>query len=320
MRATPVPAPRPGPQPTITAPVPAPTAASASAVPPAEPEASAPTLQPPPVAASALPAPALAAAEPASAPASAAQAQHAREGADAPGPEWPLSTQLRYTVVGHVQGPVHGDAEVEWLRQGARYQVRLRVGIGPRLAPFGQRRLVSAGRITPRGIAPERYDEETQILWRTPRGFSVRFEGGDVVLAQGQRLPSPAGVQDSASQFVHLTWLLLTGREPARTGHVITVPLALPGSLGPWRYEVVGDSSLDTALGPVRAWHLRPQAPLPPNALAAQVWLAPSYQYLPVQIRIEQGDGLWLLLTLAAPPLQEAVPADNPQPSKENPP
>jgi hypothetical protein len=113
---------------------------------------------------------------------------------------------------------------------------------------------------------------------------------------------------------------LLTGREPARPGHVITVPLALPGSVGPWRYELLGSETLDTALGPLAAWHLKPQGPLPANALAAQVWLAPSYQYLPVQIRIEQGDGLWLLLTLAAPPLQEAAPPDNPHPAKENPP
>lgn len=267
--------------------------------------ASAPADPPPAPSSSSAPEPELAASAP-------------RDGDEAPGPEWPLSTRLRYAVVGHYQGPVHGDAEVEWLRQGARYQVRLRVGIGPRLTPFGQRRLVSEGRLTPSGIAPQRYDEETQMLWRTARQASVRFDAGEARLASGQRVFVPLGVQDSASQFVHLTWLLLTGREPAREGHVIPVPLALPQGLSTWRYENRGEVLLDTALGRIAAWHLQPQRPLPPGALAAQVWLAPSYQYLPVQIRIEQGEGVWLTLTLAEPPLQEAPPADNPAPSKEN--
>jgi len=242
-----------------------------------------------------------------------------RDGDDTPSPEWPLSTQLRYAVVGHYQGPVHGDAEVEWLRQGRRYQVRLRVGIGPRLAPFGQRRLVSEGRLTPAGIAPQRYDEETQMLWRAGRRSTVRIAGGEATLADGRTVVAPAGTQDSASQFVHLTWLLLTGREPARAGHVIPLPLALPMGVGTWRYEVVGEVELDTPLGRIAAWHLRPQPPYPPGTLAAQVWLAPGYQYLPVQIRIEQGEGVWMTLTLAEPPLQEAPAPDNSNPSKENP-
>lgn len=237
-----------------------------------------------------------------------------------PGPEWPLSTQLRYAVVGHYQGPVHGDAEVEWLRQGHRYQVRLRVGIGPRLAPFGQRRLVSEGRLTASGIAPQRYDEETQMLWRAGRRSTLRIEGGELSLTDGRRATAPAGTQDSASQFVHLTWLLLTGREPAREGHVIAVPLALPQGLSTWRYENLGLVDLDTALGRIPAWHLRPQGPVPAGALAAQVWLAPSYQYLPVQIRIEHSEGVWLTLTLAEPPLQEAPAPDNSKTEKENPP
>ncbi|RVT88613.1 DUF3108 domain-containing protein [Inhella crocodyli] len=314
-RARPVPRPKP-PSPRAT-PEPAPAASQPQAPTPAPQDAAEPASAPP--ALEPAPPPAQAVASAPSEP-TRPEVQAPREGDDAPGPEWPLSTRLRYAVVGHYQGLVHGDAEVEWLRQGARYQVRLQVGIGPKLTPFGQRRLVSEGRLTPSGIAPQRYDEATQLLWRTARQSSIRWEGGEVRLPSGQRVFAPAGVQDSASQFVHLTWLLLTGREPAREGHVIPVPLALPQGVNTWRYENLGEVVLDTALGRIRAWHLRPQAPLPAGALAAQVWLAPSYQYLPVQIRIEQGDGVWLLLTLAEPPLQELAPTDNPGPSKENPP
>ncbi|MFM2341995.1 MAG: hypothetical protein RLZZ592_1648, partial [Pseudomonadota bacterium] len=43
--------------------------------------------------------------------------------ASGPAFEWPVSTRLRYTLTGWYQGEVHGEAQVEWLRSGERYQV-----------------------------------------------------------------------------------------------------------------------------------------------------------------------------------------------------
>lgn len=314
-KAKPTLAPRPAPAAGVRALVQAPEpAASAAPLSPPEPPASAaaPVIA---VVADAASAPASsvgpldAVSTPASAPAWAASSPRA---GDAPGPEWPLSTQLRYSLVGHYNGPVHGDAEVEWLRQGARYQVRLRVAVGPKYTPFLQRRLSSDGVLTAQGIQPQRYDETTQLLWRTNQSATVLLAGQQVRLGNGQTVPAPPGTQDSASQFVHLTWLLLTGREPATAGHVITLPVALPQQLSPWRYEVVGDEVVTTALGRLPAVHLRPLPPHPRGALVAEVWLAPGFQYLPAQIRIAQDDGVWVLLTLAETPLQEA-PAENPR-------
>ncbi len=244
-------------------------------------------------------------------PASSVAASTAAVGTDV-SPEWPLSTQLRYTVLGNYRGAVHGDAEVEWLRQGARYQVRLRVGIGPKAAPFGQRRLISEGLLTPQGISPRRYDEETQQLWVTGRALTIWMDADAVTLPNGRRWPAQPGVQDSASQFVHLTWLLLTGREPARAGHVIELPLALPQLVSAWRYRLEGEVPVDTPLGRIATWHVKPLPPIPMGVLSAQAWLAPSYQYLPVKIRIEQGEDVWLELTLAEAPLQEAPKPENP--------
>jgi hypothetical protein len=49
--------------------------------------------------------------------------------------EWPPSTRLSYTLTGHYRGPVHGQAQVEWLRDGTRYQVHMDVSVGPSFAP-----------------------------------------------------------------------------------------------------------------------------------------------------------------------------------------
>jgi Protein of unknown function (DUF3108) len=235
--------------------------------------------------------------------------------ADGVGPEWPLSTRLVYALHGQYQGPVHGDAEVQWLREGPRYQMHLQVRVGPKSMPFISRTLGSQGVLTPQGIRPQRYVETTRMFLGSKRVVSLELGAQSLTLANGQTLPTPAGVQDSASQFVHLTWLLQTGRVQPVAGHVIDLPLALPRSLALWRYEVVGNEPVNTPLGELTAWHLRPlSANLSANvsgALLAEVWLAPQLQWLPVRIRILQGADVWVELNLSEVPLQEAENASS---------
>ena len=95
-------------------------------------------------------APALAASAPAlaSAPASAVSASEVIGGF-----EWPASTRISYDLTGNYRGAVAGNAQVEWVRAGARYQVHLDLGIGPSFAPLITRTLTSDGDITAEGLA-----------------------------------------------------------------------------------------------------------------------------------------------------------------------
>lgn len=226
--------------------------------------------------------------------------------ADDPGPEWPLSTRLTYVLRGNYRGPVHGQAQVDWLRQGRDYQVHLDVGVGPGFAPLIARRMSSQGRLTPEGIAPQRYDEETRVLLGTPRRVGVRLQGGEVRLANGSMQPVPPGAQDAASQFVQLTWLFLTGREPLQAGRVVDFPLVLPYRQYAWQYQVVGEEMLDTPMGPLPSWHLKPTRAVSGGDLLAEVWLAPTLQFLPVRLVIRQDADTYVDLVLKSAPLQAA--------------
>ncbi len=225
---------------------------------------------------------------------------------DEPGPEWPLSTRLSYVLTGNYRGPVSGQAQVEWLRRGRDYQVHLDVGVGASFAPLITRRMSSQGQLTPEGIAPQRYDEETKVILSDARRSSVLFQGGQVQLATGAREPAPRGAQDSASQFVQLTWLYLTGREPLQAGRTVQFPLVLPRRQYAWQYEVVGEEVLHTPMGPLAAWHLRPTRAIGAGDLSAEVWLAPSLQYLPVHLIIRQDADTYIDLMLKSAPLQAA--------------
>jgi hypothetical protein len=222
------------------------------------------------------------------------------------GAEWPLSTELHYRLSGQVRGPVHGRARVQWLRQGEHYQMHLEVQVGPAIAPLVARRMSSDGLLTPHGIAPRRYDEATSGLLVAQRHQTLLFRPGQVQLADGRGEPVGEGAQDSASQFVQLSWLALTGRLALAPGAVVELPLALPRRVHPWRYEVQGEVLLDTPLGPLKTWHLQPRVAALPGAMQAEVWLAPALQQLPVRILIRHDAQQHIDLQLERAPLQAA--------------
>lgn len=221
--------------------------------------------------------------------------------------DWPPSTRLSYVLSGHFQGPVEGQARVEWLAEGARYQVHLEVSVGPPFAPLVTRRISSDGLITPDGLAPRRYDEVTEAVLRDPRRFEIHFDEREVRLPSGEIVPRPDGVQDSASQFVHLTWLFTTRPGLLQPGRSIELPLALPRRVAVWTYDVMDEQTLSTPAGEIAAVQVRPRRESRRGAeLTAEVWVAPSLQNLPVRIVIRQDANTWIDLMLARLPQQAA--------------
>jgi hypothetical protein len=221
---------------------------------------------------------------------------------------WPPSTRLSYQLTGFYQGPVEGQARVEWLRSGSRYQVHMDVTIGPAFAPLMSRRVSSEGEITAAGLSPQRFDEATKVLLRDARQLTVMLGADRVLLANGQSAPRPVGVQDGASQFVQLTWLFTTQPALLQTGRSIELPLALPRSLQIWTYDVLGAETLTTPAGVVDTVHVKPRREAKPGGdLTAEFWVAPSLQYLPVRILIRQDANTFLDLQIHRLP-QQAVP------------
>lgn len=292
--------------------VPAASAPAEPVPPPVEPVA--PPVEPTPVieVASTPPPPAavietlpVAEAAPASAAASAASAPAA------PAFEWPPSTRLTYTLKGNYRGEVHGNARVQWVRLGSRYQVHLDVTIGPSFAPLISRRMTSDGELGDKGLVPQRYDEATRLPFQQARRASLQFTPEQITLPNGSQQATLPSVQDSASQFVQLTWLFTTRPELLRAGNTVTLALALPRRVGHWTYDVLGEERLATPIGEIDTFHLRPRLGerRPGNELSAEVWFAPTLQYLPVRIRIQQNEDTFVDLMLDAAPLQAAPEA-----------
>jgi len=290
-------------------------AASASApqaVAPAEPE-----MPPEPAPAPPPPEPAPVVATAASAPTEPlviASAASAASAVDSPNTTdrfaWPGSTKVSYVLTGNYRGEIHGTAQVEWIRVGLRYQMNLDVTVGFPFAPLYRRRMTSEGQLTPLGLLPERYDEESKVAFKDARRYTLRFEPDVVVLPDGSRRERWLGMQDSVSQFPQLTYLFTRHPELLTPGNTIEMPLALaPRSVKRWVYDVLEQETLATPFGAVDTIHLKPRfvAAKSGGDLAVEIWFAPALAHLPARIRIQQDVDTFIDLMIKRKP-QLAAP------------
>jgi hypothetical protein len=254
------------------------------------------------------------AASPPQAVASAASAASTSARASAPLPggppfEWPAATRVSFSLTGYYRGDVYGSAQVEWLRAEDKYQVHLDVRVGFDAAPFLSRRMSSEGRITPAGLAPSRYDQQTRLAFADPVRSTVRIDPDGVWLANGQRRERPVGVQDSASQFIQLAWLFSMRPELARPGGTVELPLALPRNVDRMVYDVQPPELLKTPFGDVPVFRLVPrQVARAGGDMTIEMWIAPRYRHLPVRLKIRQDAETFVDLMITRPPELAAGP------------
>jgi len=254
--------------------------------PAARPEPSAGSvMMPPPVAEETLPA--VAPEQPPVAPAVAEQAQQAEPTVPDPtvvtSDGWPADTRLSYRLGGYYRGNLYGSARVQWQRDESRYQVRVDMSLA-----LLRVSMISQGEVRADALLPRVYEE--QFPWGVRR---LVFDGTFVRFDNGVQQPQPPALQDTASQFVELTHRFASGREELKVGRQVKLWLARPQGMALWTYDVVEEELLQTPeLGAVSAFHLRPR-PIanPTGVITAELWFAPTLQYLPVRIRVDLGEG-----------------------------
>jgi hypothetical protein len=206
---------------------------------------------------------------------------------------WPADTRLSYRLGGQYRGSgeFHGNARVQWQREGDRYQTKVDIVLTA-LTTFV---MTSQGEVTPLGLLPRVYEEQRA---GGPRG--ARLGDETIALANGSTVPRPPGVQDSASQFVDLSHRFASGKDVLEVGRSVSYWMARPGAVDLWTYDIVGKEMLQSSeLGSFEAFHLKPRPIANPRGnITVEMWFAPSLQYLPVRIRVNMGEATYLELTV----------------------
>jgi len=200
---------------------------------------------------------------------------------------WPADTRLTYQLGGYFRGDLHGNARVQWQRQEDQYQARVEID----LTLLANVTLTSQGDVTPRALVPRIYEE---LRRSGPR--IARLGDDTITLNDGRRLPRPDGVQDTASQFVELSHRFATGQEALEVGRSVSLWMARPGGVDLWTYDIVEREILKTPeLGAVEAFRLKPRPISNPRGnITAEIWFAPSLQYLPVRIKVNMGESTYV--------------------------
>jgi Protein of unknown function (DUF3108) len=202
--------------------------------------------------------------------------------------DWPADTKLSYALTGYYRGPITGRASVQWQRQGPQYQTQVALD----LSGFNIYTMTSQGQATPQGLLPAAYEEKRVGAKVLQLGLGPQ----QIRLNDGQRVDRPAGVQDTASQFVELAYRFANGQAVMAVGSNVKLWLARPNAVAEWTYDIVGQETLHSAtFGAMETFHLKPR-PLanPSGTISAEIWFAPALQYLPVRIKITLSADTWV--------------------------
>ena len=70
-----------------------------------------------------------------------------------------------------------------------------------------------------------------------------------------------------------------------------------------WVYDVAEEVLLDTEIGPLKTFHLKPRRNVRrPSEWVVEMWFAPELRFLPVRLRIEQDAQTYVELLIARKP------------------
>ena len=253
---------------------PAPVDTAAATTEPTEPYPPAPASEPAP--------------EPTPAPPSTAASDAVPAAPDTAEPARPATPSgnrwLRYDVTGQAKGlNYRASADMRWQHADGRYVAEYTV----RAFLVGSRSQRSEGRLTERGLQPERFTDKS----RSERAAHFEPEQGRIRFSNNapdaEWLP---GTQDRLSVFFQLAAWLNAQPESLREGQQFRVPVAGTSARDQWLWVVQASERLDLPAG---SWDTLRVAVLPQKTYdqRIEIWLAPALEHLPVRIRITQANG-----------------------------
>lgn len=232
---------------------------------------------------------AAAAEEPAAA--SAGHTPEAPSGIGSPGYNAPLppvrvppSAVLQFEAKGAAKGfQYSAKAKLSFKTDGLSYQAKQEVSA----FLVGSRAQSSSGRITPHGLAPQRFVDQA----RKERSAQIDTAQGRISYSgDNEAQPASAGVQDRLSIFLQLASMIAAGPERYPKGSSIAINVTSASSTDVWTFVVEGPETLELPAGSKQTLRLSRQ-PRKHQDQSAHLWLAPDMQYLPVRIRLEQANG-----------------------------
>jgi hypothetical protein len=190
-----------------------------------------------------------------------------------------------------------GVAVMSWQRQGGQYKVALEAGLDMLITRVNLLVLTSEGIIDEHGIAPLGATEKRRGRSLTATHFDR--EGGRITFSSSERSYAlPPGAQDKGTLPFQLAGIGRAG--VAQLEGDIDIFVGEDREANMFRFQLVGQERLDTKLGQLATWRLtRPPRPGTYSS-RLDIWLAPSLDWYPVQIRNTEANGALTTQTVSS--------------------
>jgi len=227
-----------------------------------------------------------------------AEGPGASSGAPDDGFSLPPSTTLHYAT--YVNGIRNEDGAIRWATDGKTYTLAVEI---PLPLFFGSLAFRSAGTIGADGLAPARYEEvrgrrqpdvTTFHYAAEPAPASGATSGPTVTFTRTPAvLPLPEGTQDRFSVFLQLTALARGNPQRiASPGVTLELPIADTDSVEIARVQRVGEDTIDTPGGTLRAQHFIRLPRRADDHRRVEIWLCAERGWLPVRLRQTEPNGM----------------------------
>jgi hypothetical protein len=180
-----------------------------------------------------------------------------------------------------------GVANFKWSRKGEQYEIESSIqATGFLVSAFaGIIHQKSAGDVTEEGLRPREFfirrgegEAETAEFLHANNALTFKRRN------EGRVVPLARGLQDMQSFLFQLAYL---APRMANTDERIDMMVTNARKVYRYQFQRVGVETLQTRFGAVDTIRLISEAANPEDAY--EVWLAPSYQYLPVKLRYYLG-------------------------------
>ncbi len=181
-----------------------------------------------------------------------------------------------------------GVAVMSWQNKGDSYRLSLEVGLSMLITRINLLVLSSEGVIDASGVVPVKATEKRRGRAQTATHFdaagkTIRFS------ATTATAPWQEGAQDKASLPFQLAAI---GRADVhQLAGNIDILVGEEKEATVFRFQLVGEETLDTSMGRLQTWHLRRPPKRGSYSSQLDIWLAPSLQWYPVQIRNTEANG-----------------------------
>lgn len=190
---------------------------------------------------------------------------------------YPAPVRLKYDVRGKEKGfPFFANGELLWQHDDTTYNARLEISI----FLLGARVQTSVGQLTPQGLEPRRFGDKVRS---EVAAHFERSKGKVIFSANTPDVPLQAGAQDNLSVLVQMASALAGASGQIPKGTQLIFQSVGPRSAEIWTFTVGALEKLALPGGDVSALHVQRSSSNESDG-KADIWLAPSIDYMPVRI------------------------------------